>query len=47
MRLQQELAALSEKTGSDSDAILELLEQMVSIYRGDLMEYSDYGDLVF
>lgn len=47
LRLQQELAALSEKTGSDSDAILELLEQMVSIYRGDLMEYSDYGDLVF
>jgi DNA-binding SARP family transcriptional activator len=43
LRLYSELSLV---TGQERKQA-ELLEKMVSIYKGDLMEGSDYGDLVF
>ncbi|MEL7566702.1 MAG: BTAD domain-containing putative transcriptional regulator, partial [Dehalobacterium sp.] len=47
LRLHHELTDLSKNTPGESDKRLERLQQMVSLYRGDLMEDSDYGDLLF
>lgn len=47
LRLHQELAALSKAAPDEHDRSMELLRQIVSLYRGDLMEGSDCGDLVF
>ncbi|MDX9871217.1 MAG: BTAD domain-containing putative transcriptional regulator [Clostridia bacterium] len=47
LRLHQKLAALSKADPEHEDKRLGLLRQMVSLYQGELMEDSDYGELVF
>lgn len=46
LRLNQELNALTKNIPNPSGNP-EILEQLVTLYRGDLMDSSDYGDLAF
>lgn len=46
LRLNNELTGLSRHASNTEDRKSEILERMLSLYSGDLMEGSDYGDLV-
>jgi len=46
LRLNNELTGLSRHASNTEDRKSEILERMISLYSGDLMEGSDYGDLV-
>lgn len=47
LRLNRELTGPAKNNPDETGKRLELLQQMVSLYRGELLEGSDYGDLVF
>lgn len=47
LRLSSELSLLTARNRQTEEKQLALLERMISLYKGDLMEGSDYGDLVF
>ncbi|HYE82514.1 MAG TPA: BTAD domain-containing putative transcriptional regulator [Clostridia bacterium] len=47
LRLYRELYLITGDTSQTEQKQAEILERMISLYKGDLMEGSDYGDLVF
>lgn len=46
-RLNSELSLGTSHTSQIEQRHAEVLEKMIAVYKGDLMEGSDYGDLVF
>ena len=46
LRLYEELTQLTSDACQTEQKQLEVLESMISLYQGDLLEGSDYGDLV-
>ncbi|MEA4845632.1 MAG: BTAD domain-containing putative transcriptional regulator [Clostridiaceae bacterium] len=46
LRLYNELSLFASHTSQQDQKQAEVLEKMMAVYKGDLMEGSDYGDLV-
>lgn len=46
LRLDNELSLLTGRASQIEQKQADILERMISVYRGDLLEGSDYGDLV-
>lgn len=47
LRLHSEWPQLAKQTSQMESKLAEVLNRMIQIYKGDLMEGSDYGDLIF
>jgi ATP/maltotriose-dependent transcriptional regulator MalT/DNA-binding SARP family transcriptional activator len=45
-RLHSELSQITSCTTQAEQKQIEILEKMITVYKGDLMEGSDYGDLI-